>query len=231
MNPRASRTIPFISKIKNIPYAKYAAQIAAGNKLKDFHFKEKKSNLIAVKKPVFPFNKFPNQKVFLSPEMRSTGEVIGFDQHLGSAYAKAEIGAGNKLPIIGKIFISVNDVDKKQILKISRDFSELDFKIIATEGTSNLLNQNGIKSEHIYKAGEGRPNIVDAIKNKEIDIIINTPLGAQSRYDEYIIGKAAIKYKIPVITTLSGANAALRSIRILQANKLSYYSLQEIFKQ
>ena len=229
VNPRASRTIPFISKIKDIPFAKYAAQIAAGKKISDLNLERKKTKLIAVKKPVFPFNKFPNQKIFLSPEMRSTGEVIGFDKHLGSAYAKSEIGAGTKLPCAGNIFISVNDNDKKSIIKIARDFTEMDFNIIATKGTASLLNQNGIHSKIIYKVGEGRPNIVDEIKNKNIHIIINTPLGAQSRYDEYKIGQSAIKFKIPVITTLSAANAALRAIRIIQNKKLSYSSLQEIF--
>ena len=230
VNPRASRTIPFISKIRNIPYAKYAAQLAAGKSIKSLNLKSKKSNLIAVKKPVFPFNKFPDQKVFLSPEMKSTGEVIGFDKHLGSAYAKAELGAGIKLPNKGTIFISVNDADKNEIIRIARDFNEIGFKIIATSGTSKTLNNNGITCQNIFKAGEGRPNIVDSIKNHEIDIIINTPLGEQSRYDEYKIGKIAITYKIPVITTISGANAIIRAIRI-KNNKLSYSSLQEIFKK
>ena len=230
VNPRASRTIPFISKIKNIPYAKYAAQISTGKLVKSLDLRSKNSNLIAVKKPVFPFNKFPDQKVFLSPEMKSTGEVIGFDKHLGSAYAKAELGSGIQLPNKGTIFISVNDSDKNEIIHIARDFNEIGFNIIATTGTSEVLNNNGIQSENIFKAGEGRPNIVDEIKNKEIDIIINTPLGEQSRYDEYQIGRAAIAYKIPVITTISGANAIIRAIRI-KSNKLTYSSLQEIFKK
>ena len=144
VNPRASRTIPFISKVQNIPYAKYAAQIAVGKKIDDLNLEFKKTNLIAVKKPVFPFNKFPNQNVFLSPEMRSTGEVIGFDYHLGSAYSKAEIGAGSILPKTGNIFISVHDNDKNEIIKIARDFNEIGFNIIATSGTANLLKQNGI---------------------------------------------------------------------------------------
>ncbi len=230
VNPRASRTIPFISKVKNIPYAKYASQISAGKKIKSLNLNYKKSNLIAVKKPVFPFNKFPDQKIFLSPEMKSTGEVIGFDKHLGSAYSKAELGAGNTLPKKGNIFISVNENDKNEIIKIARDFTEIDFTIIATIGTSKLLNDNGIKSRDIYKVGEGRPHIVDAIKNNEINLIINTPLGEQSRFDEYKIGKAAIEYKIPVITTLAGAHAALRAIRF-QDKKLTYNSLQEIFNE
>ena len=230
VNPRASRTIPFISKITDIPYAKYAAQISVGTKIKKLNFYKKNSNLIAVKKPVFPFNKFPNQNIFLSPEMKSTGEVIGFDKHLGSAYAKAEFGAGNNLPLSGKIFISVNNSDKKDIIKIARDFDELDYNIIATKGTAELLLENGIKCESIFKVGEGRPNIVDSIKNNQIHMIINTPLGKQSRYDEYEIGKVAIKHNIPVITTISGASAILRAIRIVKNKKLTYTSLQKIFK-
>ena len=229
VNPRASRTIPFISKVENIPYAKYAAQIASGKKIKDLKIKTEKTNLIAVKKPVFPFNKFPEQKIFLSPEMRSTGEVIGFDSQLGSAYAKAELGAGNILPSSGTCFVSVNDYDKKKIIQIVRDLEEMNFSFIATRGTSQLLNENGISSKNIYKVGEGRPNIVDEIKNNSVSIIINTPLGSQSRYDEYKIGQAAIKYNIPVITTLSAAQAAVRAIRLVKNNKLTYVSLQDIF--
>ena len=230
VNPRASRTIPFISKVKNIPYAKYAAQITCGLKMKKIDLNYMKTNLIAVKKPVFPFNKFPKQNIFLSPEMRSTGEVIGFDSQLGSAYAKAALGAGIKLPLHGKIFISVNDTDKNEIIKIARDFNEMNFKIVATNGTSTLLNHNGIKCENIFKVGEGRPHIVDEIKNNKINLIINTPLGAQSRYDEHIIGIAAIKHKIPVITTISAAQAGVRAIRTIKIGQFSHLSLQEIFK-
>ena len=229
VNPRASRTIPFISKVKDIPYAKYAAQVSAGKSLNEMNFKKNKINLIAVKKPVFPFNKFPNQKIFLSPEMKSTGEVIGIDKHLGSAYAKAEIAAGNKFPKSGNIFISVNNSDKTKIIKIARDLDEMDYNIMATKGTAELLIKNGINCTRIFKVGEGRPNIVDAIKNNEIQMVINTPLGAQSRYDEFEIGKASIKYKVPVVTTISGANAALRAIRIIQNKVLTHHSLQTIF--
>ena len=231
VNPRASRTIPFISKVKDIPFAKYAAQISTGKKIKELDFKEKNIGFIAVKKPVFPFNKFPNQNIFLSPEMKSTGEVIGFDKHLGSAYAKAEYGAGNNLPLFGKVFISVNDTDKQDILKISRDLDEMDYTIIATKGTAEALSENGINCETVFKVGEGRPNIVDYIKNNDIQMIINTPLGAQSRFDEYEIGKAAIKHKIHVVTTISGAQAILRAIRIIKDKKLSYMSLQDIFNK
>ena len=162
--------------------------------------------------------------------MKSTGEVIGFDTHLGSAYAKAEFGAGNELPLSGNIFISVNDSDKKGIIKIARDLDEMDYKIIATKGTANLLKENGIDSKNIFKVGEGRPNIVDSIKNNEIQMIINTPLGAQSRFDEYQIGKAAIKHNVPVVTTIPGSEAILRAIRIIKNKKLTYRSLQEIFQ-
>ncbi|RPG03805.1 MAG: carbamoyl-phosphate synthase large subunit [Pelagibacteraceae bacterium TMED246] len=229
VNPRASRTIPFVSKVTNIPLAKIAAQLAVGKKLSEFEFPKNNNGLIAVKKPVFPFNKFPNQSIFLSPEMKSTGEVIGLDTHLGSAYAKAEIGAGNILPMKGNIFISVNDIDKMKVIPIARDFYELGYDLIATDGTFNLLSQNGIKCKLIAKVGEGRPNVVDYIKNNEIQFIINTPLGQKSRFDEYEIGKSAIRYNIIATTTISGAQAALRAIRRIKSNDLTYKSLQDIF--
>ena len=230
VNPRASRTVPFISKVIDIPLAKIAAQLAVGKKLAELQLEfQSKNSLIAVKKPVFPFNKFPQQNVFLSPEMKSTGEVIGFDKHLGSAYAKAESGAGNSLPVEGKIFISVNDSDKIAVIPMARDFKELGFDIIATEGTTQMLTDNGVPANSIFKVGEGRPNVVDAIKNEEIQLVVNTPLGAQSRFDEYEIGRAAIRYKIPVITTISGAQAAVRGIRNKKSGSIKYRSLQEVF--
>mgnify|MGYP001363032432 FL=1 len=231
VNPRASRTIPFVSKVTNVPLAKIAAQLAVGKKLSEYKFPQNNNGLIAVKKPVFPFNKFPNQSIFLSPEMKSTGEVIGLDTHLGSAYAKAEIGSGNILPMEGNIFISVNDIDKMKVIPIARDFYELGYKLIATDGTFNLLNQNGINCKLIAKVGEGRPNVVDHIKNNEIQFIINTPLGQKSRYDEYEIGKSAIRYNIITTTTISGAQAALRAIRRIKNNNLTYKSLQDIFDE
>jgi len=231
VNPRASRTIPFVSKVTNVPLAKIAAQLAVGKKLSEYKFPQNNNGLIAVKKPVFPFNKFPNQSIFLSPEMKSTGEVIGLDTHLGSAYAKAEIGSGNILPMEGNIFISVNDIDKMKVIPIARDFYELGYNLIATDGTFNLLNQNGINCKLIAKVGEGRPNVVDNIKNNEIQFIINTPLGQKSRYDEYEIGKSAIRYNIITTTTISGAQAALRAIRRIKNNNLTYKSLQDIFDE
>ena len=230
VNPRASRTIPFISKVINIPLAKLAAQIGAGKKIKNLNLKNNMNKgLIAIKKPVFPFNKFPNQSLFLSPEMKSTGEVIGFDSDLGSAYAKAAMGAGTTLPIKGNVFISVNDSDKMEAIPIARDFQEFGFGIFATSGTAKVLKENGVKTKDIYKVGEGRPNVVDAIKNNEIQLVINTPLGKQSRYDEYEIGRAAIKYKVTAITTIQGAQAAVRAVRNIKFGKLNYQSLQDIF--
>ncbi len=230
VNPRASRTIPFISKVINIPLAKLAAQIGTGKKIASLKLKNNLSKgLIAIKKPVFPFNKFPNQSLFLSPEMKSTGEVIGLDSNLGSAYAKAAMGAGTTLPIKGNVFMSVNESDKMKIIPIARDFQEFGFNIYATSGTAAVLKENGVDTKDIYKVGEGRPNVVDAIKNNEVQLVINTPLGKQSRYDEYEIGRAAIKYKITAITTIEGAQAAVRAVRNIKFGKLNYQSLQDIF--
>jgi len=230
VNPRASRTVPFISKVIDLPLAKLAAQLAVGKKLAEMDLESKsKIGLIAVKKPVFPFNKFPQQNVFLSPEMKSTGEVIGFDKHLGSAYAKAEAGAGNSLPKQGTIFISINDMDKVKAIPLARDFQELGFEIMATSGTASLLTENGVTARPIFKVGEGRPNVVDAIKNGEVQLVVNTPMGAQAREDEYEIGRSAIRYKIPVITTIAGAQAAVRGIRNIIAKQINYQSLQEVF--
>ncbi|MGY8788069.1 MAG: carbamoyl-phosphate synthase large subunit, partial [Fidelibacterota bacterium] len=230
VNPRASRTVPFISKVIDLPLAKLAAQLAVGKKLVEMNLESKSKNgLIAVKKPVFPFNKFPQQNVFLSPEMKSTGEVIGFDKNLGSAYAKAEAGAGNSLPEQGTIFISVNNLDKIKAIPLARDFQELGFEIMATSGTASLLTENGVTARAIFKVGEGRPNVVDAIKNGEVQLVVNTPMGAQAREDEYEIGRSAIRYKIPAITTIAGAQAAVRGIRNKIAKKINYQSLQEVF--
>ena len=229
VNPRASRTVPFISKIINIPLAKIAAQISVGEKINTFNLKKYDKNLIGIKKPVFPFNKFPEQSVFLSPEMKSTGEVIGFDSDIGSAYAKAQAGVNEDFPLSGAIFISVNDQDKIKVIPIARDLIELGFTILSTRGTSKLLNENGIQSNFICKVGEGRPNIVDRIKNNEIQLIINTPLGEKSRFDEHEIGKASIKFKVPAVTTIAAAKFMIRAIRMQKNKAIEYKSLQEIF--
>ena len=226
-NPRASRTVPFVSKATDVPLARIATGIVLGKTLSDYKLSEFSTNgHIAVKKPVFPFNKFPEENVFLGPEMKSTGEVMGVAPRFGDAFAKAITGDGQSLPTSGKAFVSVNDNDKMKVLPIVRDLAELGFEVVATEGTAKTCRRNGIRTEKIFKVGEGRPNAVDGIKNGEIQLVINTPLGAQSRYDEYAIGRAAIRARIPVVTTLSGAQAAVRAIRSTNINEVR--SLQEI---
>ena len=226
VNPRASRTTPFVSKSTNVPLAKIAAQLSVGQKLKNYNLPRWDSiNHVSIKEAVLPFNKFPAESIFLSPEMKSTGEVMGISENFGLSFYKATLSAGIKLPESGLVFISVNNEDKFKIISIARAFKELGFNIVATEGTAEELIKNGMSAETVYKAGEGRPNIVDRIKNNEIDLVINTPLGAQSRYDEEAIGKACIQKSIMAITTLSAADAVLYAIRT--KNKVKVKSIQE----
>ena len=215
VNPRASRTVPFVSKATNVPLARIASQLAVGAKLKDFELKEwDKSPYVAVKEAVLPFNKFPEESIFLSPEMKSTGEVMGISKTLGESFRKASISAGTLIPSNGTVFISVNNADKLDAIPIARDLLELGFKLVATSGTAKELAKNGLEVSTVFKVGEGRPNIVDGIKNGEINLVINTPMGARARYDEESIGRACIQHGIVAITTISGANAALRAIRV-----------------
>jgi carbamoyl-phosphate synthase large subunit len=226
VNPRASRTIPFVSKSTNVPLAKIAAQLSTGSKLKDYDLPKWNSKKhISIKEAVLPFNKFPSESIFLSPEMKSTGEVMGISKNFGLSFYKATLSAGTLLPNTGLIFVSVNDQDKFNIISTIRGFSELGFELIATTGTATELMKNGMNSKTVYKVGEGRPNIVDYIKNNEISLVINTPLGAQSRYDEEAIGKACIQKGIMAITTISAADAVLHGIRT--RHKIQVKSLQE----
>ena len=230
VNPRASRTVPFVSKATNVPLARIATKLANGVKLKDMDLKQwDKIDHIAVKEAVLPFNKFPSESIFLSPEMKSTGEVMGISDTFGQSFRRASISAGNIIPDSGTVFISVNDADKMDVIPIARDLHEIGFKVVATIGTTTELRQNGIPSESVYKVGEGRPNVVDGIKNDEINLVINTPLGAQSRYDEEAIGRACIQKGIVAITTLSGAEAAVRAIRLAN-RKITVKSIQEYHK-
>ncbi len=230
-NPRASRTVPFVSKAIGLPLAKIAAKVMVGKTLeelgvKDYDFRSLKH--ISVKEAVFPFSKFPRVPVFLGPEMRSTGEVMGISSTFGGAVAKAQMGAGNTLPTSGRVFISVNDSDKNEItLGIAREFVQLGFSLVATEGTQKFLNAQGVPAEHVYKVNEGRPNVVDMIKNGHIQLVINTPLGEESRYDEFAIGWAAIEHKVAFITTLSAASSAVRGIERQKNDSLQVKSLQE----
>jgi carbamoyl-phosphate synthase large subunit len=211
-NPRASRTVPLVSKVCNIPMARLATQIMLGKKLADLGLKPKSIPHFGVKEAVFPFNMFPEVDPLLGPEMRSTGEVLGLADSFGLAFYKAQEAAQQTLPYQGTVLITVSERDRPAVLEVARQFHHLGFKIKATEGTNKFLVEQGIASEPILKLHEGRPHIVDAVKSREIDLIVNTPSGKLSAHDDSYIRKAAIKYKIPYITTLSGALAAARGI-------------------
>jgi carbamoyl-phosphate synthase large subunit len=216
VNPRASRTVPFVSKATGVPLARIAARLMGGEKLVDFNLPEEiPVHGIAVKEAVFPFSKLPGVDTLLGPEMRSTGESMGVDDTFGMAFAKAEISAGMNLPLEGKVIITVNDRDKKTVAPIARRLHEMGFEILGTEGTANFLQNNGIPTESVFKVNEGRPNMVDRIISGEVALLINTPLGKQSQYDDYAVRRAAIAYGVPYITTMSAASAAADAITAL----------------
>jgi carbamoyl-phosphate synthase large subunit len=228
VNPRASRTVPYVSKATGVPLAKIAARLMVGRKLKEFNLpSELKVNQYCVKSPVFPFARFPGVDTILGPEMKSTGEVMGTDDSFGKAYVKAQISAGSVLPKSGVAFISVNQHDKRMIARIAADLVEMGFTIIATRGTAQVLRNAGVAVETVYKVNEGRPHIADYVKSGKVNLIINTPLGKESFFDEKSIRRAAIHYRIPCITTIAGATAAVSGIRSLQTESLGVCSLQE----
>jgi carbamoyl-phosphate synthase large subunit len=228
VNPRASRTVPFVSKATGVPLAKLAARVMAGATLKELGFtKEVVPDHYAVKEAVFPFIKFPNCDIALGPEMKSTGEVMGIDDDLGLAYAKAQMAAQPPLPKGGNLFISVRDSDKKEITPLAANFAKLGFKIYATSGTAKALTAAGVNVNKLYKVTEGRPNVLDMIKNGEIQFIINTPSGKMPREDEVKIRTAAVASRIPIMTTLSGAKASLRGILAVQQKGIGVRSIQE----
>ena len=225
-NPRASRTVPLVSKVCNIPMARLATQVMLGKKLSSLNLKPKSFRHYGVKESVFPFNMFPEVDPLLGPEMRSTGEVLGMAGSFGLAFFKAEEAAQQLLPSEGTVLITVSKRERPAVLEVAKEFDRLGFKIKATNGTHRFLAEHGIESEHILKMHEGRPNIVDGIKNKEIQLVINTPSGKLSNYDDSYIRKAAIKYKIPYITTLAAAIAAAKGIAAYRKGKGSVRSLQ-----
>jgi carbamoyl-phosphate synthase large subunit len=228
VNPRASRTVPFVSKAIGVPLAKLAAKVMAGKTLKELGFtKEIRPKYWVVKESVFPFNRFHGQDILLSPEMRSTGEVMGLDAELGIAYAKSQIAAGESLPLSGKIFISVSDAHKKPAAAVAKKFAELGFELIATGGTAAVLEKAGLKVQRIFKLAEGRPNAIDLLKNKEIQLVINTPSGATPRADEIKIRTTAVYTGTPIMTTLSGAEAAVLGIAALKKSGYDVKTLQE----
>ncbi|MBP8131485.1 MAG: carbamoyl-phosphate synthase large subunit [Candidatus Hydrogenedentes bacterium] len=228
VNPRASRTIPFVSKAVGVPLAKLAARVMAGKKLKDLGLtQDPQPNYTSAKEVVLPFLKFPGVDIWLGPEMRSTGEVMGIDRNMGLAYAKSQIGAGNSVPLSGAVFLSLNRRDQLAMGTLAQDLAGLGFKIIATEGTAETLREQGIDVEIVHKVGEGRPNVVDRLINGEIHWIINTPLGAASKTDERAIRRTALERGIPTMTTLAAAVAAVSAIRAMKQSDMHILSLQE----
>jgi carbamoyl-phosphate synthase large subunit len=228
VNPRASRTVPFVSKATGVPLAKIAAKLMTGRKLNEFGLpSELKVNQFCVKSPVFPFARFQGVDTILGPEMKSTGEVMGVDDTFGKAYVKAQISAGSVLPKSGVAFISVNQHDKNFISKIAADLVEVGFKIIATRGTARVLRNSGIEVETVYKVNEGRPHIVDFLKSGKVNLVINTPLGRESFFDEKAIRRAAVNHRIPCITTIPGAAAAVNGIRAIRRENLDVKTIQE----
>ncbi len=225
-NPRASRTVPLVSKVCNVSMARLATQLMLGKKLSDLNLKQRPIPHFGVKEAVFPFNMFPEVDPVLGPEMRSTGEVLGMANSFPLAFFKSQQAAKQQLPAEGTVLITVTDADKAATLKVAKEFQKLGFKIKATNGTHRFLTDNGLKTEHILKMHEGRPNIVDAIKNAEIQLIINTPSGKLSKYDDSYIRKAAIRYKVPYITTTAAAAAAVKGIAASRAGPAPVRSLQ-----
>jgi carbamoyl-phosphate synthase large subunit len=231
VNPRASRTVPFVSKATGSGLARLAARVMAGKRLDELGVGEGEEFVIpgvAVKEAVFPFNKF-DVDVLLGPEMRSTGEVMGFDESFGMAYAKAALSAGMELPLEGTLVVTVNDADKALITPILRRFHDLGFRILATEGTARYLRMRGVPAERVFKVGENRPNIVDYIISGKVQLLINTPLGKKSQYDDYAMRRAAIAYRVPYCTTLSAASAACDAVIALRSRRREVRTLQERF--
>ncbi len=229
-NPRASRTVPYVSKAIGVPLVNLATKVMAGSTLPELNFtQEVIPKYVAIKEAVLPFAKFPGTDTILGPEMRSTGEVMGLDRDFGRAYAKAQIAAGQNLPLEGTVFISVNDRDKQSVAGVGEGFVELGFKIVATEGTYRVLQKHNIPCELILKLHEGRPNIGDAIKNGQIHLIVNTPSGSEAQTDGQKIRRAALAHKIPVITTIAGAKATIAAIRALKEAPLEVGALQDLY--
>jgi len=229
VNPRASRTVPFISKAIGIPLAKAAVKVMLGHTLDELGIPEEvELPYVCVKESVFPFIKLPGVDPVLGPEMKSTGEVMGIDMDFGRAYFKAELAAGNTLPTKGKVFISVSKEDQPKVGPIAKKLSTLGFKILATEGTRKALEESGVESEFVRKVSQGTPNVLNNIRAGEVDLIINTPTtGRDPARDGYMIRRAAIDLRIPYITTLTGARAAVQAIESMLKGKISIGSLNE----
>ena len=228
-NPRASRTVPYVSKATGVPLAKIASLVMSGQTLADLGInKEVIPKHIAVKEAVLPFNKFPGSDTLLGPEMRSTGEVMGIDSDFGKAFAKAEIAAGVELALEGTVFVSMNERDKILVVPVVQEFIDIGFKVVATSGTQKVLQENGISDiEVVLKVHEGRPHVIDWMKNKQIQLIINTPTGEESQTDARLIRRTALDYKLPIITTIAGAKATVAAIKSLKSEPLGVKALQD----
>src|SRR5271165_1324313 len=235
VNPRASRTVPYVSKATGVPLAKMAARLMTGRTLRELMPEQvaERTDLATgshffVKSPVFPWNKFPGVDTVLGPEMKSTGEVMGVADNFGEAFAKAQLSAGQVLPVKGTVFFSVNDRDKAVVVDLARQYVELGFHLVATQGTADVLERAGMVVEHVYKVKEGRPNVVDLIKGERIQLIINTPHGQDTFFDEKAIRRAAVTQRIPTITTIAAARAAAEGIEALQEHETNVYPLQHL---
>jgi len=232
VNPRSSRTVPYISKATGTPMAKIAARVAAGRTLAELNLVDDLTPAgVFVKSPVFPFVRFPGVDTILGPEMKSTGEVMGGADNFGSAFSKAMLSAGQKLPEHGCVFISVNDSDKATVVPIAKDLAALGFTLSASRGTAAFLEQHGLTVQMVYKVNEGRPNVSDHLVNRDIDMVINTPLGRDSFFDDLAVRRAATMAQVPCITTLTGASAAVSAIRALRTHTLSVRSLQDYYNR
>ncbi|MCG8531152.1 MAG: carbamoyl-phosphate synthase large subunit, partial [Desulfovibrionales bacterium] len=228
VNPRASRTVPFVSKAIGVPLAKIATKVMLGQSLKELGFtQEVVPAYYCVKEAVMPFDRFEHVDPVLGPEMKSTGEVMGIDTDLGAAFAKAQFAAGQKLPTDGTVFISVQNKDKKAALPVAKNFHDMGFTIVATRGTAAFLNENKVPAQMVKKVSAGRPNVVDAVKNNEIQLILNTGASSQTQRDGYEIRRAAIKYKIPYSTTTDGTRAICSAIQAMKKEALSVKPIQE----
>ena len=227
VNPRGSRTIPFVAKATGNSIAKIASLILSGQKLKDIDFFHHKLDHVAVKEAVFPFSRFPGVDIFLGPEMKSTGEVMGLDKDFGSAFAKSQLAAGINLPVKGNVFISVKDSDKKAFIPICRDLSNLGFNIFATSGTQKILKENKIHAKRVNKVAEGRPHAVDSMLSDQIQLVFNTAHGITAIKDSFSLRETALRNKIPYYTTVRGSKAAVEAIKSLQKSSLTPKSIQE----
>jgi len=230
VNPRASRTVPFVSKAIGKPLAQLATKVMLGRSLAELGFTEQiRPAHVSVKESVFPFSRFPNVNVTLGPEMRSTGEVMGIDRSFATAYAKAQMATGFQLPLSGTVFISVHDRHKDRIVALAKRFVDLGFSLMATKGTAACLKEGGVETLAVNKVSEGRPNIVDRIKNGEVQLIINTSIGRRPSLDAYHIRQSAIRYNIPYTTTLEASHAMADAVDALQHNQWGVAALQDYF--